>query len=151
MLEKALNTKLASVKTALLRTFGALALLWMLTCGALFEGMRQPPETFARFMTRVPAPIAFVVLPFETLWTQARAGSLQVGDLAPDFSLMKLDKRSQIRFSGFCGATAASGSRIRKLHLTSLPAGGSRPQPPLPAIRKSGRVSGRLHYGSASQ
>ena len=89
MLEKALNTKLASVKRALVRTFGALALLWILACGALFEVMRQPPETFARFMTRVPAPIAFVVLPFETLWTQARAGSLQVGDLAPDFSLMK--------------------------------------------------------------
>jgi hypothetical protein len=95
------HTKLASVKSALLRTFAALALLWVLTCGALFEVMRQPPERFARFMTRVPAPIAFVVLPFETLWTQARAGSLQVGDLAPDFSLMKLDKSSQIRFSAF--------------------------------------------------
>ena len=101
MLEKVGHTKLASVKSALLRTFAALALLWVLTCGALFEVMRQPPETFARFMTRLPAPIAFVVLPFETLWTQARAGSLQVGDLAPDFSLMKLDKSSQIRFSAF--------------------------------------------------
>jgi len=101
MLEKVLNTKLTSAKRALVRTFGALALLWVLICGALFEVMRQPPETFARFMTRVPAPIAFVVLPFETLWTQARAGSLQVGDLAPDFSLMKVDKSSQIRFSAF--------------------------------------------------
>ncbi len=101
MLEKVLNTKLTSVKRALVRTFAALALLWIFTCGASFEVMRQPPETFARFMTRVPAPIAFVVLPFETLWTQARAGSLQVGDLAPDFSLMKLDKSSEIRFSAF--------------------------------------------------
>ena len=97
----AMLERLTSAKRALVRTFGVLALLWILTCGALFEVMRQPPETFARFMTRLPAPIAFVVLPFETLWTQARAGSLQVGDLAPDFSLMKLDKSSPMRFSVF--------------------------------------------------
>src|SRR3981081_1226596 len=101
MLEKVLNTRLTSVKRALVGAFGALALLWILTCGSLFCVIDNPPEAFARFMARVPAPIAFVVLPFETLWTQARAGSLHVGDLAPDFSLMKLDKSSHIRFSVF--------------------------------------------------
>src|SRR3977135_2519476 len=101
MLEKVLNTTLTSVKRALVRAFGALALLWVLTCGALFEVMRQPPETFARFMTRLPAPIAFVVLPFETLWTQARAGSLQVGDLAPDFSELRSWINSLKRSSAF--------------------------------------------------
>jgi hypothetical protein len=61
--------------------------------------MRQSPDAFATVMARVPGPIAFLILPFETLWTHARAGSLQVGDPAPDFSLMKLDKSSQIKLS----------------------------------------------------
>ena len=75
------------------------ALLWVLACGGLFAVMRQSPETFARVMARVPGPVAFLVLPFETLWTQARAGKLQVGDPAPDFSLTTLDKSSQIKLS----------------------------------------------------
>jgi hypothetical protein len=61
--------------------------------------MRQPPDKFARVMARIPGPVAFLVLPFETLWTRARAGALQVGDPAPDFSLMKLDKSAQIQLS----------------------------------------------------
>jgi peroxiredoxin len=61
--------------------------------------MRQSPETFARVMARVPGPVAFLVLPFETLWMRARAGTLHVGDPAPDFSLMKLDKSTQIQLS----------------------------------------------------
>ena len=61
--------------------------------------MRQSPETFARVMARVPGPVAFLVLPFETLWMRARAGKLQVGDPAPDFALMKLDKSAQIQLS----------------------------------------------------
>ena len=78
-----------------------LALLWIFACGVLYRVMQQPPETFARFMTRVPGPVAFLVFPFETLWTHARAGSLQIGDPAPDFSLIKLDKTAQIRVSEF--------------------------------------------------
>jgi len=61
--------------------------------------MRQPPETFARFMAKIPGPVAFLVLPFETLWTHARAGRLEVGDAAPDFSLMKLDKSASVQLS----------------------------------------------------
>ena len=76
-----------------------IALAWMLACGALYEIMRQPPETFARFMARIPDPVAFLILPFETLWTHARAGALRVGDSAPDFSLMKLDKSASVRLS----------------------------------------------------
>ena len=78
-----------------------IALLWALACGGLYEIMRQPPETFARFMARIPGPVAFLVLPFETLWTHARAGALQVGDAAPDFSLMKLDKSASVQLSTF--------------------------------------------------
>jgi len=87
------------VKRSLVRAFVAIALAWGLACCGLYEIMRQPPETFARFMARIPGPVAFLVLPFETLWTHARGGALQVGDLAPDFSLMKLDKSSPVRLS----------------------------------------------------
>jgi hypothetical protein len=76
-----------------------IVLAWVLACGALYEIMRQPPETFARVMARIPGPVAFLVLPFESLWTHARAGDLRVGDPAPDFSLMKLDKSASVRLS----------------------------------------------------
>jgi hypothetical protein len=75
------------------------AVLWVLACTSLFAVMRQSPDKFARVMARVPGPVAFLVLPFETLWTHARAGTLQVGDPAPDFSLMKLDKSAQVQLS----------------------------------------------------
>jgi hypothetical protein len=50
-------------------------------------------------MTKIPAPVAFLVLPFETLWTHARAGALQIGDPAPDFALTKLDKTATVQLS----------------------------------------------------
>jgi hypothetical protein len=78
---------------------GVLALLWGFACCGLYVIMRQSPETFARVMARVPGPIAFLVLPFETLWMRARSGTLHVGDPAPDFTLTKLDKSSQVQLS----------------------------------------------------
>jgi hypothetical protein len=50
-------------------------------------------------MAKIPGPIPFLVLPFETLWMRARAGTLRVGSPAPDFSLTKLDKTAQIQLS----------------------------------------------------
>jgi hypothetical protein len=94
-----LSTKRKFVKRALIRAFGVIGLAWVLACGALYEVMRQPPETFARFMAKIPGPVAFLVLPFETLWTHARTGDLRVGDPAPDFSLMKLDKSASVQLS----------------------------------------------------
>ena len=61
--------------------------------------MRQPPETFARVMAKIPGPVAFLDLPFETLWTHARAGTLHIGDPAPDFTLTKLDKSATVQLS----------------------------------------------------
>lgn len=83
----------------LITTVSVIALLWLIACGFLYGIMRRPPEAFARVMARVPGPVAFLVFPFETLWTRARAGSLEVGDPAPDFTLAKLDKAAQIQLS----------------------------------------------------
>ena len=99
MKNDALNTKHKSLKRISARLLGVFALVWVLGCGAIYATMRQPPETFGRVMARVPGPVAFLVFPFETLWTRARAGTLQVGSPAPDFALTKLDKSSQIQLS----------------------------------------------------
>ena len=61
--------------------------------------MHQPPETFGRVMAKMPGPIPFLIFPFETAWIHARAGTLQVGDRAPDFSLLKVDKSEQVQLS----------------------------------------------------
>ncbi len=61
--------------------------------------MRKPPEAFARVMSKIPGPVAFLVFPFETLWTHARGGTLNVGDPAPDFTLTKLDHSQTIQLS----------------------------------------------------
>jgi hypothetical protein len=83
----------------LVTTFCVIATLWVLACGALYGVMRQSPERFARVMAKIPGPIPFLILPFETLWTHARAGVLRVGSPAPDFSLTKLDKTAQVQLS----------------------------------------------------
>ncbi len=61
--------------------------------------MRKPPEEFGRFMARIPAPVAFLAFPFETLWTHARVGKLGVGEVAPDFTLLKVDKSESVRLA----------------------------------------------------
>lgn len=94
-----LTTRNKSARKKWLVGLGVLALVWVLACTSLFAVMRQSPDKFARVMARVPGPVAFLVLPFETLWTHARAGTLRVGDPAPDFSLMKLDKSAQVQLS----------------------------------------------------
>jgi len=82
---------------ATVATFCVIATLWVIACVALYSVMRQPPERFARVMAKIPGPIPFLILPFETLWMRARAGTLQAGSPAPDFSLMKLDKTAQVQ------------------------------------------------------
>ncbi len=80
-------------------TLCVVAVLWLRASAALYHIMRQPPEQFGSVMSRIPGPVAFLVLPFETLWLRARAGDLTVGDAAPDFTLAKLDKSGEIQLS----------------------------------------------------
>ena len=89
------------MKKVLLRAILVLAIVWLGACAAIYHIMRQPPDSFARVMARIPGPVAFLALPFETLWTHARAGDLEKGDPAPDFSLTRLDKSGSVRLSSF--------------------------------------------------
>jgi hypothetical protein len=82
----------------LVRLLAGLLMVYVVFTAFIWWAMRQPPETFGRVMARMPGP-AYLILPFETMWVHARAGSLKPGDLAPDFSLLKLDKRDKIHLS----------------------------------------------------
>ena len=88
----------ASVAKLLIRVFVGILVTYLLFAGCILWAMRQPPETFGRVMSRMP-DAAYLILPFETLWTHARSGRLQNGDPAPDFSLLKLDKSDKVQLS----------------------------------------------------
>ena len=88
------------------RTLFVLAVILLLGWGSFlfFVGwaMRQPPEKFGRVMMHVPMP-AFFLFPFETMWSQARAGALHAGDTAPNFTLPTVDHTSEVELSSLRG------------------------------------------------
>ena len=69
--------------------------LWAGFVGFMWRIMHRSPEEFGRVMMHLPWEV-FLVCPFETMWTHARAGHLNVGDLAPDFTLATLDKTAHV-------------------------------------------------------
>jgi len=80
----------------------ALVGLYAVLTAVLFGVMLQSPDRFAAAMKHVPWP-AFVALPFKPLWQVARAGTVNVGDVAPDFSLESPDHKSSFRLSSLRG------------------------------------------------
>ena len=78
----------------------ALLVVYVALVATAYWLMRQPPEQFATAIGRMPQAM-FMVLPFETLWMQARAGTLDVGDQAPGFSLAKLDHTARVQLADF--------------------------------------------------
>lgn len=83
----------------LLGVFTTLVTAYVVFGAFLWWAMHRPPEEFGWVMARMPAPVVFLLYPFETLWLHARAGSLHVGDPAPDFSLAKADKSGTTQLS----------------------------------------------------
>ncbi|MGA8036354.1 MAG: hypothetical protein WA823_07675 [Candidatus Acidiferrales bacterium] len=80
----------------------AIVAIYGVLTAALFILMLQGPDRFAGVMRYVPWP-AFMVLPFKPLWKVARAGTHNVGDSAPDFSLETVDHQSTVQLSSFRG------------------------------------------------
>jgi len=72
--------------------------LWLAFVGFMWRIMHRTPEQFARVMMHLPWQV-FLVCPFETMWTQARAGHVYVGDAAPDFTLTKVDKSGAVHLA----------------------------------------------------
>src|SRR5258706_16186316 len=92
--------KLSSrTRKILSRTAVSLVAVYLAFAALVLWAMWQPPEKFATVMSKMPGPVPFLLFPFETVWTRARAGTLKIGDPAPDFSLMKLDHRAWVQLS----------------------------------------------------
>src|SRR3984885_1230071 len=79
-------------------TFAGLFCLWLGFVGYINWAMRQPPEVFGHVMASMPMP-AYFLFPFETMWTDARKGTLNVGDQAPDFSVKNLDTKVPVNLA----------------------------------------------------
>jgi hypothetical protein len=91
------------LRRAILAILVILAALFVAFSATLYWAMLQTPDQFGRFMTHVPMP-AMLVLPFETFWMRARGGNVQVGAMAPDFSLPALDHASNVQLASFRGS-----------------------------------------------
>ena len=90
-------------KGRLAKIAAGLATFYCLGLVGFDYAMHQPPESFSRVMMHTgPAP--FVLFPFETMWKHARAGTVQVSDVAPDFTLPLLDHSGFVTISNFRGA-----------------------------------------------
>ena len=87
------------VRRIMLISLVTLVVLYISFGTFIWWAMHQSPERFGRVMARMPAAVVFLFYPFETLWVHARSGNLQVGDRAPDFNLMKVDKTGTVRLS----------------------------------------------------
>ena len=97
---KKLNLELSQrTRKTLARIAIGMVVVYVAFAGLVLWAMRQPPEKFATVMSKMPGPVPFLLFPFETAWTRARAGTLHVGDTAPDFSLMKLDHSARVQLS----------------------------------------------------
>jgi hypothetical protein len=79
-----------------------LIVAWIGFLFAVNRAMHRSPEEFGRFMSKLPVP-ALMAIPFETLWSHARKGTLNIGDEAPDFTLATQDKSGYVRLSSFRG------------------------------------------------
>jgi len=80
----------------------AVVAVWLVLVAVVYIGMCRPPEKIAAFMAKVPGPM-FLALPFQTLWSRARGGTLHNGDMAPDFDLQTVDKTGSVRLSSLRG------------------------------------------------
>jgi thiol-disulfide isomerase/thioredoxin len=86
------------VLTVLLKIVAALAGVYLLAVGAVFAAMRQSNTVAGKGLSWLPGP-AFMLLPMESMWCEARRGKLAVGQEAPDFDLPTRDGSARVRLS----------------------------------------------------
>jgi hypothetical protein len=79
-------------------TVATLICLWLCFIVYIDWAMHQPPEVFGRVMARMPMPTYFL-FPFETMWSDARKGSLNAGSTAPDLTVETLEDKSPVKLA----------------------------------------------------
>ena len=87
--------KMRRLRRWLLPTAGVLFVAWIGFLVYINSAMRQSPEVFGHVMARMPMP-AYFVIPFETMWSRARAGHVKVGDPAPSLFVRRLEDKSPV-------------------------------------------------------
>ncbi len=95
-------TRRSKWKRRLLQIATPLMALYVAVLAGFDYAMHRPQATFSRVMMHV-GPVPFLLFPFETMWTNARAGHLHVGDKSPDFTLPLLDHSGSVSLSSFHG------------------------------------------------
>jgi len=79
----------------LLPTAAFLIAAWLCFLGYINWAMHQSPEVFGHVMARMPMP-AYFVIPFETMWSRARKGHVDMGDTAPSLTAKRLDDKTPV-------------------------------------------------------
>ena len=87
-----------STKRGVAGVLGGLLVAWVAFLGYVGWAMRQPPEVFGAVMAHLPTP-AYLLFPFETMWTGARRGQLAVGATAPDFTVQSLETKAPVQLA----------------------------------------------------
>ena len=88
----------------LLRVLVVVAVLYATLFAAVGVAMMQPPVRFGQFMKRMPPALVWGLLPAQQMWMRARAGSLAVGQEAPDFTLPRQNRSGAVTLSSFRGS-----------------------------------------------
>ena len=88
----------------LLRVFVVIAVLYATLFAAVGVAMMQPPVRFGQFMKHMPPALVWGLLPAQSMWMRARAGTLAVGQEAPDFTLPRLKSSGEVTLSSFRGS-----------------------------------------------
>ena len=88
----------------LLRVFVVVAVLYATLFAVVGVAMTRPPVQFGQFMKRMPPALVWGLLPAQQMWMRARAGTLAVGQEAPDFTLPRLKSSGEVTLSSFRGS-----------------------------------------------
>ncbi len=86
----------------IVRALAVVVVVYVAALACVYYIMHLPPAQFAKQFARLPVA-SMMVLPFESMWMRARAGDLQIGEMAPDFELPVLDKSRRVRLSDLRG------------------------------------------------
>lgn len=82
----------------------AITALYATLFAVVFVAMHQTPVRFGQFMKYMPPILVWAALPAEPMWLKAREGKLAVGQEAPDFTLPRQDRSSNVTLSSHRGS-----------------------------------------------